>query len=180
MNCTWEAAVDLKSRKLFSATAVIWMSSLATSPDEKRAMAPFFKGVHSHGHPQCRKKLVTVGFPSMAGSFSCSEDGAHAPTSATSAVGRWPGDHQKASSCLDVMLAVVQRKVRSDGVTRGKRMIRSWAILVAEQYISPVHPMFFSGILRVIPEPITSTPQPSPISRELGMQLHCSSADYAA
>lgn len=63
----WEAAADLKSRKLFSATAVILVSSLAT--DEKRAVASYYRGVHLQGHPQCRKKLITVGsHPWQAGS----------------------------------------------------------------------------------------------------------------
>jgi len=61
------------------------------------------------GHPQCRRKVIIVGFPLGFGSCNLDVLGAFEPTSGTSEVGTAVGFIQDFNSCWKVIVIAVAK-----------------------------------------------------------------------
>ncbi len=59
------------------------------------------------GHPQCRRKVITVGFPFALGICNLEDDGAWEPASGAGDVWRTGGDFHEFNSCWKVIMVLV-------------------------------------------------------------------------
>ena len=58
------------------------------------------------GQPQCRRKVIIVGFPFGFGSWSLGDEGAFEPSSGTGDILTAFGDIHEVNSCWNVIVAV--------------------------------------------------------------------------
>jgi hypothetical protein len=75
------------------------------------------------GQPQCRRKVITVGFPSGGGICNLGEDRALEPTLGTDSTSSAGGDFQDASSCWNVIVATMSIVDIGNGDEAGKYLL---------------------------------------------------------